>query len=108
MGHAQDGMAANGIGQRNGETASLELLLRRLDGLQNNVSGVNRRLVTLEGNLANRVGTLEARMAELEGRTEELAECIRALSTGVNSLILLVERIAKPQGLKEPPLMEDC
>jgi len=47
-------------------------------------------------------------MAELEGRTEELAECIRALSTGVNSLILLVERIAKPQGLKEPPLMEDC
>ena len=91
-----------------GETASLDLLLRRLDGLQNNVSGVNRRLVTLESNLANGVGTLEARMAELEGRTEELADCIRALTTGVNSLILLVERIAKPQGFKEPPLMVDC
>ena len=37
-----------------GETASPELLLRRLDSLQNNVSGVNRRLVTLESNLANR------------------------------------------------------
>ena len=64
--------------------ASLELLLRRLDGLQNNVSGVNRRLVTLEGNLANTAGTLQARLAELEGRTAELADCIRAKSRWTN------------------------
>ena len=50
------------------ETISLETIGRRLDSLQNNVSGVNRRLVTLESSLADRVGVLEARMAGLEDR----------------------------------------
>jgi hypothetical protein len=41
------------------------------------------------------MGALEARMAELEDRADRLVERISALETGVNSLILLVERIAK-------------
>jgi uncharacterized coiled-coil protein SlyX len=69
-----------------------------LDGLQNNVSGLNRRMITLESNLIDRVGALEARMAELEDRADQLVDCIGALATGVNSLVLLVERIAKAQG----------
>jgi hypothetical protein len=35
------------------ETISLETIGRRLDSLQNNVSGVTRQLVTLESSLAN-------------------------------------------------------
>jgi hypothetical protein len=66
-----------------------------LDGLQNNVSGLNRRMITLESNLIDRVGALEARMAELEDCVDNLAERIGMLETGVNSLILLVERIAR-------------
>jgi hypothetical protein len=42
-------------------------------------------------------------MAGLEDCLEELTNRIRALETGVNSLILLVERIAKAQGLEAPP-----
>jgi hypothetical protein len=82
-----------------GETVSLESIARRLDGLQNNVSGLNRRMIMLEGNLIDRVGALEARMAELEGGANRLADRISALETGVNCLILLIERIAKAQGL---------
>jgi hypothetical protein len=52
------------------ETTSLETIERRLDGLQNNVSGVNRRLITLESSLTDRMGALEARMAELGGRRQ--------------------------------------
>ena len=63
------------------------------------VSGLNRRMITLEGNLIDRVGALEARMAELEDRTDQLVDRIGALATSVNSLVLLVERIAKAQGL---------
>ena len=96
-------MVASGIGREMGETVFLEPLVRRLDGLQNNVSALNRRLITLESSLANRVEALEARMAGLEARTEELADHIRALETGVTSLILQIERIVKAQGLKEPP-----
>ena len=96
-------MVASGIGREMGETVFLEPLVRRLDGLQNNVSAVNRRLITLESSLANRVEALEARMAGLEARTEELADHIRALEAGVTSLILQIERIVKAQGLKEPP-----
>jgi hypothetical protein len=81
------------------ETATLESIGRRLDGLQNNVSGLNRRMITLESNLIDRVGALEAKMAELEDRTDQLVARIGALATSLNSLILLVERIAKAQGL---------
>ena len=81
------------------ETATLEFIARRLDGLQNNVSGLNRRMITLESNLIDRVGALEARMAGLEDRADQLVDRIGALATGVNSLVLLVERIAKAQGL---------
>ncbi len=85
------------------ETVSLESLARRLDSLQNNVSGVNRRLITFESNLTDRVGALEVGMAGLEDRIDRLADRIRALETGVTGLILLVQRIAKAQGLEEPP-----
>src|SRR6476646_5045461 len=81
------------------ETAILESIGRRLDGLQNNVSGLNRRMIMLEGNLIDRVGALEARLAELEKCTERLADHISALETGVHCLILLIEQIAKVQGL---------
>jgi hypothetical protein len=74
------------------ETATLESIGRRFDGLQNNLSGLNRRMVTLESNLVDRVGALEARMAD---RADQLVDRISALETSVNSLILLVERIAK-------------
>jgi chaperonin cofactor prefoldin len=77
------------------ESTSLEIIARRLDGLQNNVSGVNRRLIMLESSLTDRMGALEARMTELEDRADTLVKRIGALEVGVNSLILLVERIAK-------------
>ena len=41
------------------ETATLESIGRRLDGLQNNVSGLNRRMITLESNLIDRVVRLK-------------------------------------------------
>jgi len=81
------------------ETATPEFIARRLDGLQNNVSGLNRRMITLESNLIDRVGALEARMAGLEDGADQLVDRIGALATGVNTLVLLVERIAKAQGL---------
>lgn len=85
------------------ETVSLESVARRLDGLQNNVSGVNRRLISLETSLTERMGALEARTAALEDCIDQLAERIGALETGMNSLILLIQRIAKAQGLEVPP-----
>jgi hypothetical protein len=48
------------------ETVSAESIGRRLDGLQNNVSGLNRRMIMLESNLIDRVGAVEARMAGLK------------------------------------------
>jgi hypothetical protein len=77
------------------ETISPEFIGRRLDGLQNNVSGVNRRMIALESTLSERMMALEARLAGLEDRTDQLVDRLRALETGVNSLILLVERVAK-------------
>jgi len=74
-----------------------------LDGLQNNVSGVNRRLISLESSLTERMAALEARTAALEGSVDHLTDRIRALETGVSSLIILVQRIAKAQGLEMPP-----
>ena len=67
--------------------------------MQNNVSGLNRRMITLESNLIDRAGALEARMAGLEDRADQLVDRIGALATSMNSLVLLVERIAKAQGL---------
>ena len=81
---------------------SLESIARRLDGLQNNVSGVNRRLISLESSLTKRMGALEARTAALEDCIDQLAERIGALETGMNSLILLIQRIAKARGLEVP------
>ena len=85
------------------ETISLESVARRLDGLQNNVSGVNRRLILLESSLTERMVALEARTAALEGSITHLTDRIGTLETSVNSLILLVQRIAKAQGLEVPP-----
>ena len=86
------------------ETATLESIGRRLDGLQNNVSGLNRRMITLESNLIDRVAALEARMAGLEDRADELVDRIGALATGLNSLVLLVERIAGARAVRHLPL----
>ena len=77
------------------ETTTLESVERRLDGLQNNVSGVNRRMITLENTLSERMAALEIRLAGLEECADQLSDRISALETGVNSLILLVERIAR-------------
>jgi hypothetical protein len=66
-----------------------------LDGLQNSVSSVTRRMVTLESNLTNGTENIAAELAGLEARVEQLAGRISALETGVTSLILLVERIAR-------------
>ena len=77
------------------ETISPEFIGRRLDGVQNNVSGVNRRMITLENTLSDRMMALDIRLAGLEERADQLVERIRALETSVNCLILLVERIAK-------------
>ena len=76
------------------ETVSAESI-RRLDGLQNNVSGVTRRLITLENTLSARMEALEVRLAGLEEQADQVVDRISALETSVNSLILLVERIAK-------------
>jgi uncharacterized coiled-coil protein SlyX len=76
------------------ETATLESIWRRLDGLQNNVSGVNRRMITLESTLSDRMAALETRLAGLEVCADQLSDRISALETSVNSLILLIERIA--------------
>jgi hypothetical protein len=78
-------------------TVSSESIGRRLDGLQNSVSGVTRRMVTLESNLTNGTETIAAELAGLEARVDQLADRISALETSVKSLILLVERIAKSQ-----------
>jgi hypothetical protein len=66
------------------ETVSAEFIGRRLDGLQNNLSGLNRRMVTLESNLIDRVGMPEARMAGLEDRADQLVDRISALETSVD------------------------
>ena len=77
------------------ETISPEFMGRRLDSLQNNVAGVNRRMIALETALNDRLGALEARMTVLEECVDQLAERISALETSVNSAILLIQRIAK-------------
>ena len=76
---------------------TLEAIERRLDSVQNNVSAMNRRLITLENNLADRMGALKARA---EDRADQVLDRISALETSVNHLIFLVERIAKAQGLE--------
>ena len=74
--------------ERMSETATLKSIVRRLDSFQNNVSGLNRRMITLESNLSDRVAALEARMAGLEDRADELVDRIGALATGLNSLVV--------------------
>jgi hypothetical protein len=77
------------------ETVSADFVGRRLDSLQNNVSGVTRRMITLENTLSARMEALEVRLAGLEECADQLLERIGVLETSVNALILLVERIAK-------------
>jgi hypothetical protein len=79
------------------ETGSSEYIGRRLDGLQNSVSGVTRRMVMLESNLTNETEKIAAELAGLGARVDQLAGRISALETSVNCLILLVERFTKPQ-----------
>ena len=78
------------------ETTSPDLIARRLDGLQNSIAGLSRRMITLEAGVNDRICAVEARMAGLEDCADQLVERISALETRVNCLILLVERIAKP------------
>jgi hypothetical protein len=56
---------------------------------------VTRRLITLENTLSARMEALEVRLAGLEEQADQVVDRISALETSVNSLILLVERIAK-------------
>jgi hypothetical protein len=51
------------------ETLSPESSARRLDGLQNSVSGMTRRMVTLESNLAHGTEKIMAELAGLPGRS---------------------------------------
>ena len=77
------------------ETISPEYIGRRLDSLQNNVSGVTRRMITLENTLSDRMAAIEARLAGLEECADQLSDRIGALEARVNYLILLVERVAQ-------------
>ena len=77
------------------ETVSADFVGRRLESLQNNVSGVTRRMITLENTLSARMELLEGRLAGLEKQADQLLDRIGALETSVNALILLVERTAK-------------
>jgi hypothetical protein len=77
------------------ETVSADFVGGRLDNLQNNVSGVTRRMITLENTLSARMKALEVRLAGLEECADQLLDRISALETSVNALILLVERIAE-------------
>jgi uncharacterized coiled-coil protein SlyX len=52
-------------------------------------------MITLENTLSDRMAALETRLAGLEDCADQLSDRISALETGVNSLILLVERIAR-------------
>jgi hypothetical protein len=79
------------------ETLFPESIGRRLDGLQNSVSSMTRRMVTLESNLTNGTEKIAAELAGLGARVDQLAGRISALETSVNCLILLVERIARSQ-----------
>ena len=79
------------------ETISPEFIGRRLDSLQDSVAGVNRRMIALETTLNERLGAVEARIARLEDCADQVSERISTLATKVNSLILLVERIAGPK-----------
>lgn len=78
---------------------TLDSIGKRLDSIQNSVSAMNRRLITLENSLAERVGALEA-SAEAEDRADQVVDRMNALEISVNHLILLVERIAKAQGVE--------
>ena len=51
------------------ETLSPDSIARRLDGLQNSVSGMTRRMVTLESNLAHGTEKIMAELAGLPGRS---------------------------------------
>ena len=77
------------------ETISPEFIGRRLDSVQNNIAGVNRRMIALDTALNDKLGAVEARMAGLEECVDQLAERISVLETSVNSAILLIQRIAK-------------
>jgi hypothetical protein len=77
------------------ETISPEFIGRRLDSLQNNIAGVNRRMIALETALNDKLGAVQTRMAGLEECVDQLAERISVLETSVNSAILLIQRIAK-------------
>jgi len=79
------------------DTESPEFIARRLDSLQNNVAGVNRRMIALETTLNERLRAVEARIVGFQDCVDQLAERITALARKVNSLILLVERIAGPE-----------
>ena len=75
------------------ETTSPDLIGRRLDGLQNSITGLSRRMITLEASLNDRLGAVEARMAGLEDCADQLVERIGALEARMNCLILLIERM---------------
>jgi hypothetical protein len=77
----------------------LETVGKRLDSIQNSVSAMNRRMITLENNLAERGSALEAR-AGAEDHADQALDRISALEASLNYLILLVERIAQAQGLE--------
>ena len=82
-----------GVDESTVERWRARFIARRLDGLQNSVSSVTRRMVTLESNLAHGTEAIAAELAGLQARVDQLAS---ALETSVNCLILLVERIAQP------------
>ena len=77
------------------ETISPEFIGRRLDSLQNNIAGVNRRMIALETALNDKLGAVQTRMAGLEECVDQLAERISVLETSVNSAILLIQSISK-------------
>jgi hypothetical protein len=98
------------------ETVSLEFIARRLDSVQIDTADVRRRMIVLAERfdsmvgkldvIENRFGMIEARMASidrrqavLEQRMDAAVDRISRLEGTADRILLLVERIAKAQGI---------
>ncbi len=79
------------------ETGFLETIGRRLGSLQNNVSAVNRRLITLETNLADRAGAL-AQLATAEAAAELARRHAQEAQDRAEELRQVIERPSGGRG----------
>lgn len=93
------------------ETVSLEFIGRRLDAVQNDQADLRRSMIALAdrfgaietriGALESRFGGLEGRMTGIEQRMDLLIERMGKQEANTSRALLLLERIAKAQGITE-------